>query len=191
MRLQVLGNDPLALQCAKLKVREVSGGRNRPGAGLVSRAHTFHRRPPEAPCSLSLPLSLSLNHFAKNLPLFLRRFQLLMFVNKVCRVLLSNWIQLCFLLWLSFSSPNPPDIEHNSWHRLGRSCSVLSGEKIQKSLIIFPRNWELFYSSLKFVVSELTRDHNTLRAGAAPSPLTCPTSSIKHYNYRVTGPDWV
>ena len=88
MRLQVLGNDPLALQCAKLKVREVSGGRNRPGAGLVSRAHTFHRRPPEAPCSLSLPLSLSLNHFAKNLPLFLRRFQLLMFVNKVCRVFL-------------------------------------------------------------------------------------------------------
>ena len=69
---------------------------------------------------------------------------------------------------------------------LGPSCSVLSGENFQKTLIIFPRNWELFYSSLKFVVSDLASDQNTLRAGAAPSPpKSFPTSSIKHYDYRV------
>ena len=58
--------------------------------------------------------------------------------------------------------------------------SVLSGEKFQKSLMIFPRNWELFYSSLKFVVSELTRDHNTLRAGAPASPPTANLPDLQH-----------
>ena len=70
MRLQVLANDTLHLQCAKLKVREVSGGRNRAGAGLVSRAQHFPPPPargalcllppPSTHLSLSLSLSLSL-----------------------------------------------------------------------------------------------------------------------------------
>ena len=72
---------------------------------------------------------------------------------------------------------------------------MLSGEKFQKSLIIFPRNWELFYSSLKFVVSDLASDQNTLRAGAPPSSLllvltTFATSSIEHDDYRVEREDW-
>ena len=52
MRLQVLANDTTHLQCAKLKVREVSGGRNRAGAGLVSRAQHFP--PPPARGALCL-----------------------------------------------------------------------------------------------------------------------------------------
>ena len=176
MRLQVLGNDTLHLQCAKLKVREVSGGRNRAGAYLVSQTQTFRRRPPEAPFSLSLPLSLSgwIILQKKFGPVF-AEFKLLMFVNKVGRVHISSRIWLCFAVWLSFSSPSSPKIlsftPHTCW---GGLASVLSGENFQKTLIIFPRNWELFYSSLKFVVSELTRDHNTLRAGAARSPPNLP-----------------
>ena len=147
MRLQVLANDTLHLQCAKLKVREVSGGRNRAGAGLVSRAQHFPPPPargalcllPPPSTHLSLCLShsvWSLNHFAKNLPLFLRRFQLLMFVNKrcACRVLISSWILLCVAVWLSYSSPNPPETEHYSWHRLG-----VKWRKISEKFDDFPK----------------------------------------------------
>ena len=96
MRLQVLSNDTLHLQCAKLKVREVSGGRNRAGAYLVSQAQTFRRRPPEAPFSLSLPLSLSqAESFCKKIGPVFAQFKLLMFVNKVGRVQISSRICLC------------------------------------------------------------------------------------------------
>ena len=89
MRLQVLGNDTTHLQCAKLKVREVSGGRNRAGAYLVSQTQTFRRRPPEAPFSLSLPLSQAESFCKKIGPVF-AQFKLLMFVNKVGRVHISS-----------------------------------------------------------------------------------------------------
>ena len=42
--------------------------------------------------------------------------------------------------------------------------------KILKRWNIFPRNWELFYSSLKFVVSEMTRQHNRARASSVSPP---------------------
>ena len=192
MRLQVLPAPTGHLQCAKLKVRVVSGGRNRAGALLVSSQPTRtrlsaavrQRRPP-------LPTSLSqAGTFCKKyLPPVFAQFKLLMFVNKVCRALISSWIWVCSAVWFSARSPNSPDTELNSSVRLGAVWPGVKWWKISEKFDHFPKKLGviLLQSEICCVGPSKRSEHTQSRSSSLlPPPSPYNIRDLQHWTWRLS-----
>ena len=194
MRLQVLPAPTGHLQCAKLKVRVVSGGRNRAGALLVSSQPTRTDFPPPSARGALLLLSPYLSLSGWNIlqkifaPVF-AQFKLLMFVNKVCRALISSWIWLCSAVWFSARSPNSPDTELNSSFRLGAVWPGVKWWKISEKFDHFPKKLGviLLQSEICCVGPSKRSEHTQSRSSSLlPPPSPYNIRDLQHWTWRLS-----